>query len=309
MLIHLQLVLAMLFYGVSFVSTKVALGALGPMTILTIRLLVSGAFLVVLDRLLRTSEGSLRWPRRADIGSILLVTLFQPLLYFVAETIGLQFVSASIASIIIATIPVFTPLVARPFLGERVRPLTVVGLLLSLLGVAAIVLEPQLEAQYTIGGLLLVFVAVLAAVGYTIAVKRVAARYRPLTIVKIQSLGGLPVVLALALVFEGAPDALPEPIVLAHVLYLGVFPSSLAFVFLSAGIRALGANRANVFVNLVPAFTALVAWLVLGEVFTVQKLVGMSVVVLGVLAAQRGQSVRGDSSRDAALGGRAEPRS
>ena len=309
MLIHLQLVLAMLFYGVSFVSTKVALGALGPMTILTIRLLVSGAFLVVLDRLLRTSEGSLRWPRRADIGSILLVTLFQPLLYFVAETIGLQFVSASIASIIIATIPVFTPLVARPFLGERVRPLTVVGLLLSLLGVAAIVLEPQLEAQYTIGGLLLVFVAVLAAVGYTIAVKRVAARYRPLTIVKIQSLGGLPVVLALALVFEGAPDALPEPIVLAHVLYLGVFPSSLAFVFLSAGIRALGANRANVFVNLVPAFTALVAWLVLGEVFTVQKLVGMSVVVLGVLAAQRGQSVRGDASRDAALGGRAEPRS
>ncbi|HKJ86441.1 MAG TPA: DMT family transporter [Spirochaetia bacterium] len=290
MLIHLQLVLAMLFYGVSFVSTKVALEAFGPLTILMVRLLLSAGFLIALDRVLPGSPDRFRWPRLADLKSILLITLFQPLLYFVAETIGLQFVSASIASIIIATIPVFTPVLARPFLGERVSALTLVGLTLSLLGVAAIVLEPQIEPQYTAGGLALVFVAVLAAVGYTIAVKRVSPRYRPLTIVKMQSLIGLPVVIALALAFEGLPTVRPEPIVVAHLLYLGIFPSSLAFVFLNSGIRALGANRANVFVNLVPAFTALTAWLLLGEQFTAQKLIGMAVVILGVLAAQRGQA-------------------
>ncbi|MFW5684844.1 MAG: DMT family transporter, partial [Spirochaetota bacterium] len=231
MLIHLQLVLAMLFYGVSFVSTKVVLTAFGPLTILWVRLLLSSVFLTVLDATLRarTSRSPAvdsaspilrRWPLRSDLPSLALVTLFQPLLYFVAENIGLQYVSASIASIIIATIPVFTPVLARPFLGERVGPLTILGLVLSLAGVAAIVFERQLEAQYTPAGLALVFVAVLAAVGYSVAVKRVSERYRPLTIVKIQSLVGLPVILAAALIAEGLPRSLPEPVVLGHLIYL-----------------------------------------------------------------------------------------
>lgn len=298
MLTYAQLVLAMLFYGVSFVSTKIALAALGPVTILAVRLALSAAFLVVLDRVLpttrrpgdlRAGEQPLRWPLRSDAGAILLVTIFQPLLYFLAENIGLQFVSASIASILIATIPVFTPVFARPFLGERIRPLTIVGLGLSLVGVAAIVLERRMNAQFTPLGLVLIFVAVLAAVGYSIAVKQVSPRYRPLTIVKMQSLVGLPIILVLALVFEGIPTVMPDPIVLGHLLFLGIFPSSLAFVFLSTGIRAIGASRANVFVNLVPAFTAFVAWLLLDERFTAQKIAGMVIVVAGVLAAQLGQ--------------------
>ncbi|MFW5683730.1 MAG: DMT family transporter [Spirochaetota bacterium] len=298
MLTYAQLVLAMLLYGVSFVSTKIALAALGPVTILAVRLALSAAFLVVLDRVLpttrrpgdlRAGEQPLRWPLRSDAGAILLVTIFQPLLYFLAENIGLQFVSASIASILIATIPVFTPVFARPFLGERIRPLTIVGLGLSLVGVAAIVLERRMNAQFTPLGLVLIFVAVLAAVGYSIAVKQVSPRYRPLTIVKMQSLVGLPIILVLALVFEGIPTVIPDPVVLGHLLFLGIFPSSLAFVFLSTGIRAIGASRANVFVNLVPAFTAFVAWLLLDERFTAQKIAGMVIVVAGVLAAQLGQ--------------------
>lgn len=287
MLVYIQLVLAMLFYGISFVSTKAALESLGPVTILWSRLLVSSVFLVLLDSMLedRTPNRG-KWPLRADLPSILIVMLFQPLLYFLAETTGLQYVSASIASIIIATIPVFTPFLARPFLGERLGPATVAGLVLTLAGVAAIVLERQVEAQFTTLGLVLVFAAVLAAVGYTIAVKRVSSRYRPLTIVKLQSLFGLPVLLAMGLVIEGIPAEVPGTPVLAHLLYLGIFPSSLAFVFLSTGIRELGANRTNVFVNLVPVFTALVAWAFLGELFTARKITGMAVVILGVFIAQ-----------------------
>jgi drug/metabolite transporter (DMT)-like permease len=168
--------------------------------------------------------------------------------------------------------------------------IAVLGLMLSLGGVAAIVLERRIEAQFTVGGLVLIFTAVLAAVGYTIAVKRVSSRYRPLTIVKMQSLAGLPIVVVLAAAIEGAPSFSVEPAVLAHLLYLGIFPSSLAFVFLSAGIRTLGPSRANVFVNLVPVFTALVAWALLGELFTVQKLIGMAVVIGGVLTTQLGRA-------------------
>jgi drug/metabolite transporter (DMT)-like permease len=317
----------MLFYGVSFVSTRIALGALGPITVLAVRLLLSALFLVVLDAVLpgagrrsgraassqtprepprggdpepeperRPGSGQpeperrpRRWPLAGDMPAILLVTLFQPILYFLAENFGLRQVSASIAAIIIATIPVFTPLVAGPFLGERMGLRGVIGLLLSLGGVVIIVLERQLEAQFTPVGLLLVFLAVLAAVGYSVAIKKAPSRYRPLTIVKLQSLLGLPMILVLGLIFEGVPRQMPEPQVIGHLLYLGLFPSSLAFVFLSTGIRALGPSRANVFTNLVPGFTAVFSWLLIGEAFTLQKVVGMLVVIAGVLTTQVGR--------------------
>ena len=330
---YVQLVLAMLLYGISFVSTRIALTALGPITVLSVRLLLSAVFLVVLDAVLPNAgrrepeprpaageprpaagergratgdsgpaagergrvtgdprpaagEPRRRWPLRSDLPAILLVMLFQPVLYFLAENFGLKQVSASIAAIIIATIPVFTPLVAGPFLGERIGVRGVAGLALSLGGVVIIVAERQLEAQFTTAGLFLVFGAVLAAVGYSVAVKQVPTRYRPLTIVKLQSLIALPFILLLGLLTEGVPRAIPRTEVILHLLYLGIFPSSLAFVFLSTGIRALGPSRANVFTNLVPGFTALFSWLLIGELFTVQKVVGMLVVVLGVLTIQ-----------------------
>jgi drug/metabolite transporter (DMT)-like permease len=296
MWVYAGLVLAMLFYGGSFVSTKLALTAFGPLTVLAVRLIISSVFLVLLDSVIRfpgRPSGSAeyrRWPARTDLAPILLVTLFQPILYFIAENFGLQYVSASIAAIMIATIPVFTPLIAGPLLGERLSPLGIVGLALSLAGVAVIVTDSRLASDFTFLGLLLIFVAVLAAVGYSISVRRTPARYRPLTIVKFQSLLGLPVILLLALLIEGTPETLPSVEVGLHLVYLGVFPSSIAFVFLSTGIRNLGASRANVFTNLVPGFTAVIAWLLVGELFTWRKVVGMLVVVAGVFAAQRGRT-------------------
>lgn len=295
-MVYLQLVLAMLFYGVSFVSTKTVLQEFGPVTILATRLALSSLFLIVLDRIIPSREQLRRWPLASDLRWILLLTLFQPLLYFLAENYGLQTVSATIASIIIATIPVFTPILARPFLGERIGVGGVVGVILSLVGVAIIVLERPdatgaTTAQFTTGGLLLLFGAVLAAVGYTVVVRRLPGRYRPLSIVKMQSIIGLPIFLVMALAIDGVPRVLPSLEVGIHLAYLAIFPSSLAFVFFSTGIRKLGASRANVFTNLVPGFTAITAWILLGEQFSAQKLIGMAVVVAGVLTAQLVRSV------------------
>ena len=130
------------------------------------------------------------------------------------------------------------------------------------------------------------FAAVLTTAGYSIGVKRLPARYRPLTVVKLQSLISLPIITTLALVFEGVPKNVPSPLVTTHMIYLAIFPSSLAFVFLGAAIRALGAGRAMLFTNLIPGITAVTAWLLVGEQFSLRKILGMVVVVAGVLVAQ-----------------------
>ena len=284
-------------------TASAILETFGPITIIAIRLAISALFLVILDAVIpheRTNDYR-RWPLRADLPSLMLVALFEPTLYFIAENYGLQRVSASIAAIIIATIPVVTAVLARPFLGEPIRFRSVFGFLLSFGGVIFIVVDPATGNDFTPLGLVLMFAAVLTTSGYSIGIKRLPLRYRPLTIVKLQSLISLPVIAALALVVEGVPESMPSPIVGAHLLYLAIFPSSIAFVFLGAAIRTLGAGRAMLFTNLIPGITAVAAWLVVGEQFSIRKIVGMLIVVAGVLFAQQAEiSLRRriDSARD-----------
>jgi drug/metabolite transporter (DMT)-like permease len=290
MLTYLQLLAAMIFYGVSFVSTKIVLGTFGPITIIAIRLSISAVFLIALDRAIPLETGSVptrRWPVRADLPAFVLVAALEPTLYFIAENYGLQRVSASVAAIIVATIPVVTALLARPFLGEPIRRYTVIGLCVSIGGVLMIAINPSDSRDFTAFGLMLMGFAVLAAAGYSVGVKRLPPRYRSLTIVKVQSILSVPVISLLGLLVEGPPTQAPSPEVIGHLLYLAVFPSSIAFVFLGAGIRALGANRAMMFTNLIPGITAMTAWLVLGEQFSLRKIIGMAMVVTGVLVAQR----------------------
>ena len=171
------------------------------------------------------------------------------------------------------------------------RPIS--GLFISLAGVTLIVIEGRARPDIEPSGIALLFVAVLAAAGYAVAIRAVPHRYDSLTIVRLQNVIGIALVLPLFLLFEAGelPSALPAGSVVGHLLFLAVFPSTLSFLFLSAGIRAVGASRANAFVNLVPVFTALFSFLLLGERVTAMTLTGMVIVLTGVSMSQQ-QSVR-----------------
>lgn len=288
---YMLTVLAMLFYGMSFVSTKILLESYGPITIIFSRLLISASLLFVIAP-----------PKAADRVApghrkyLVLIAFFEPFLYFLFENFGLRLVSASVASIIIGTIPVVTPALARPLVGERPKRTTLVGLVVSFAGVVVIVLDRALEAEYTPVGILLMAGAVLAAVGYTVGVKAIPGNYRPITIVRYQSTVGAALFLPLFLLAE-APSVAAHPVSIqsiGHLLFLAIFPSTLSFVFLNRAIQRLGPTVANGFINLIPVFTTTLAFFVLGELLTAQKILGMLTVIGGVLLAQYGRRAARD---------------
>lgn len=288
---YILTVLAMLFYGMSFVSTKILLESYGPITIIFIRLLISTAVLFVIappkpgDRVVRRHRKYL-----------VLIAFFEPFLYFLFENFGLQLVSASVASIIIGTIPVVTPALARPLVGERPKRSTLIGLVVSFAGVVIIVLDRALEAEYTPVGILLMSGAVLAAVGYTVGVKAIPGNYRPIIIVRYQSTVGALLFFPLFLVAEASAitTEVPSMASIGHILFLSVFPSTLSFVFLNRAIQRLGPTVANGFINLIPVFTTTLSFFVLGELLTLQKILGMLTVIGGVLLAQYGRRARSE---------------
>lgn len=281
---YLLVFLAMAFYGFSFISTKTVIGTYGPAAIIFIRLCISAPILFVADRLMNGRTPVAKEDRKYFIA----LAFFEPFLYFLAETYGLQWVSASAAAIIIGTIPVVTPIFAFAFLRERLSAACFIGLVVSFAGVALIVMVDRRAPDFSLLGVGLIFVAVLSAVMFSVFSRKIPARYSAVTIVKYQSLLGAVFLLPLFLLLEARETvAVPfQPELWAHLLYLAVFPSTLAFIFLNHGIRTLGANKANATINSVPVFTAVFSYFVLGEQFPPVKIVGILVAILGVSLAQ-----------------------
>lgn len=79
----------------------------------------------------------------------------------------------------------------------------------------------------------------------------------------------------------------PSPGGWALIAYTAIFPSMISQLFFIRGVAMIGANRAGVFINLVPIFAALLAVLILGEVFQLYHLAGLVLVLGGLALAER----------------------
>jgi len=133
-------------------------------------------------------------------------------------------------------------------------------------------------------GILFLSEAVMAALIYSILVRKLTFRYKPLTIIKYQNLIGVFLFLPLFLMFESRSTFLVKPNfeIISSFLLLSILASSLSFVFYTKSIQILGISKANIFSNLIPVFTAIFSFFLLAEHFTLQKLAGMLLVITGV---------------------------
>jgi len=275
---------AMFFWGMSFVWTKIVFEYYGPFTTLLLRLLISSALLSIYARI----SGKAERVDRKDWPFFFLLAFLQPFCYFVGESFGLQRVSSTLASMMIALIPVLSPVFAYVFHRERLTVVNIAGLIVSFTGVAIFTTSGKAELNASPAGLLLLLFAVLSAIGYSILVKTLAGRYRPITIVRIQNMIGGVYFLPFMVAFEwgNTLSARPPANVLADLVMLAVFGSSLAFILVTVSIRELGIGKTNVFANIIPIITAVSAYFLLGEGFSERKIMGMAVVICGILLSQ-----------------------
>lgn len=77
-----------------------------------------------------------------------------------------------------------------------------------------------------------------------------------------------------------------NPDAMLAIVYLAIFASTLAFIFFTYSVRHLGITKANMFTNTIPVFTAIFAWIILGDTLNVQKIAGIMVVIAGLFMAQ-----------------------
>ena len=275
---------SMIFWSFSFVWVKIAYLAYGPLTVIFFRLLLSVGLLFLISLFVK----KLQKLQRRDYWIFLLLALFEPFLYFMGESYGLLYVSSTVAAVIVATIPLFAPLAAWYFYKERLSPMNVAGLLISFVGVCLVILNRDLSFSASPKGVLLEFMAVFSAIGYSSVLRKLAFRYNTFTIITYQNFLGIFMFLPFWSIFE-AGTFLQTPFhwqAFRAIILLSVFASTLAFIMFTYSVRTIGINRSNMFVNLIPVFVAIFAWFILGDRLTVQKLAGIIVVIGGLFLSQ-----------------------
>ena len=202
-------------------------------------------------------------------------------LYFWFENTGLQTISASTASLIVAIVPILT-IVAEaivykvPMTGRKL-----VSVLISFAGVYLIVAMGDKNGTNDLVGCLLMLGAVLTWVVYTLVSRDLCSKYSSLAIVYYQTLVGMITCLPFLFIEKVNVQDITTPIVL-NMIFLGVFCSALASILYIRGMHVIGVGFASLLMNLIPVVSVTASFLLLNERLTFMQLCGGALVLLAV---------------------------
>ena len=281
---YLAVTFAMIFWSYTFVWYKEVYDFYNPVTVVFFRLIISSIFLTIL--LYPTKR--LQKIQKEDFKYFILVSIFNPFLYFLGESYGVKHVSSTLAAVVIATIPLFTSITSSIFLHEKITKMNISGILISVLGVGMVIFNKSELASVSFLGIGMLLLAVVAAIAYSVVLKKLTQRYNSSTIVTYHNIIGIFLFAPLFFILDFQDFKLSGFSSEAWIplIELAVFGSSFAFILFTFAVQHLGVGKANAFTNLIPVLTAVIAYFVLKEVLNISKVTGIILVIGGLFLSQ-----------------------
>ncbi len=286
--VYIKLFLTAVFWGGTFIAGRVVAKDVGPFAASFLRFAIASVFLLFI---IWRVDGKLPAIKKAQIIPIILLGMTGVFAYNVLFFKGLKIIEAGRASLIIANNPIFITLFASYFFKEKLNPIKVTGIIISVIG-AIIVISRGNFIQLLNGnvgwGEFYIFCCVLTWVAYTLIGKAIMTDLSPLVSVSYSSVVGA-VALFVPAYFEGMMRDLVHYSTADWfgIFYLGFFGTVLGFVWYYQGIKIIGPMKASQFINFVPISAVLLAFFMLGESITLSLLVGTIFVISGVYLTNR----------------------
>lgn len=288
---NLVMVMAtVLIWALAFPVIKIALEDVPPITMALVRFVIASVFFLALQF---TVGGGVAAIRALDRRLLLLVITFgviQSAVTNIAQNIGFQWTGAGVASIIQSVGPVFTMAFAIGLLGERYTHLKMAGAVLAIVGTAGIVTGggESLGGSTLVGNFLMVVTAAAYAVGGTIA--KYALRWvDPMTMMAVGTPFSL-VPLAVGSATEADPLGVlaGAPVAFwASVAFLGLLATGVTMILWYRVLALVELSKLVYFVYLIPVFSVVLSWAMLGETLTLVQVLFAALIIAGVAVAQR----------------------
>jgi drug/metabolite transporter (DMT)-like permease len=280
-------------WGVNFPVIKAALLQVPPLAFNALRFPLAAITVFFLLKM----RGGVSWPEKRDIPAVIGLGVLGNVVYQGFFIFGVDGTLAGNASILLATIPIWTLLLSTLLRQEQPGPLVWAGILATLAGMVMVVIGGNLSVEIresTMRGDVLMVGAAMTWATYTVSSRHLVQKY-----------GSTPVaawtlwVGTVGLVLLGVPTLLQVPLnritpaAWFGVAYAGVLAIGLAYVLWNRGIKTIGSSRTAAYQNLTPVVAMLVAWIWLREAPTPLQISGAGVVLAGVYLARRGGTGKG----------------
>lgn len=287
---------AAIIWGLSFIFTKQVLSYITPFQLGGLRYLLAALSITLLWalRIIRLTIN------RDGIRGLLIIALYQPIIYFIAETYGVKFTTAAEAGVMISLVPIIVPILSVFMLKEKVSLGQALFTILAITGVIVIVAIGSSEGKaagnnHTLG-IVLLLIAVLSGSMYNIASRSASSRYSPIDITFVMMWAGAIIFNGLAVtegIINGSPFGyftnLGVAPVLLSTLYLGVISSLGAFFAINYALNKLPASQVAIFLNLIPLVTLLASVIFYHKILGTWQLIGSIAILIGVWGASIAQ--------------------
>lgn len=272
----IALCICLVLWASAFAGIRLGLRGFGPGQLALLRFGIASVALLIYALVTRQPL-----PAARDLPMLFLMGFLGFTVYHVGLNAGEVVVPAGAASFIIASVPVFSTLLAVIFLRERLTLLGWIGALVSFLGVAVISLGTGTGLKFEPAALFIV----LAAFGeslYFVIQKPYLSRYTGLQLTTYTIWTGTVFMLVYlpGLITQIRTASLESTLAVA---YLGIFPAAIGYVLWSIALSRADVSRVTSTLNLSPILSLLIAFLILREVPTALSVLGGIITVAGVI--------------------------
>ena len=278
---HLAAVITMLFWGLSYLSTRYVIQDIAPTLAVLYRFSLASLILYLLLKLRRKKLYILPEDRL----KIFLAGLTGVALNFTLENFGVKYTSTANVALLVATIPAITLVFENKRLKRKTGWQEAVGILISFLGIALISLSGQSKGlTFSLFGDALVLLSSFAWAFYTSLLSDLKGNYDSMEITLYTNVFGT-ICMVPTVFFTGIQ--IPGRLATFHLLYLVVFCSLIAYVLYIWALKRLGGIRINTYINIQPVVGLIASVYLLKEPITALKLIGAAIIISGVWMVNR----------------------
>lgn len=282
--IYLMMILATFFWAGAFIAAKLGVYELSPVLLTFLRM---GVAAVLIFPYMKWKMGD-KWKiQKSELKHFLLAAVVGMIGYHMFFFTALKYTTASKASMINATNPLMTAVLAGLFMGERLTPKKIAMLFLALFGVSYIILSGDIKTlfgmQFNKGDLIMITGTLMWAI-YGILVKRAVKEIPPLKLATYSFIFSALITAPFAaydFVSSNAISVGAGPYL--AVVYMAVFPTVLGYSIQQIAISKIGPSKASLFINLVPIISTILAVLFLNEKIAPYHLIGAALIIVAVI--------------------------
>lgn len=280
-----------LIWGINIPLMKIGLEQVDVFVFNAVRLAISAAVLVLFAI----------WERRSGIRpqpglrfrQVVVYAVFVSAMYQLTFLMGIAKTTSGNTALIIATVPMWTALMARVFLGEQLLRLAWIGLAIALTGTVIVALQKgdvTAGSEHLLGNVIVLLSALLWS-GGTVYSRPMLQYISPMQLAAIATAMALPVHCLFGWGgYQSSLPALSSWSLWLIIVYSGVLSSGLAQPMWSYGVRHAGAAHAAINQNLIPVVAIVAAWLSRGETPTIAQLCGGTMILGGLIMMRRSRS-------------------